>query len=232
VALFSHQQFCAFLSLHLSGCTQTRYLDARTRTLQDSPVVQCSEARYEPLGSDGGMSFDYRFASTTELTGHMKLRLWVEAVDADDMDLFVAIQKLDRDGQLIPFVFYSLNVNGPAALGWLRVSHRELDERRSRPEQPVHSHLREQRLSPGEPVPVDIEIWPSSTRFLEGQSLRVRIQGRDIQQDSAPNAPFARHENTRNGGTHIIHTGGAYDAYLLVPEIPPLTTELPDTGGS
>ncbi|MFL6605807.1 MAG: CocE/NonD family hydrolase [Steroidobacteraceae bacterium] len=207
------------------------YLHATTRTLQDQPVEESSEARYQPLDSDGGVSFDYTFTQTTELTGHMKLRLWVEAVGADDMDLFVAVQKLDRDGRLVPFVFYSLNENGPAALGWLRVSHRELDEQRSRPEQPVHLHVREQRLAPGQQVQVDIEIWPSSTRFLAGQTLRVRVQGRDIPTDSAPNAPFARHGETRNAGTHIIHTGGPYDSHLLVPMIPAATFERPEHGG-
>jgi|KBSSwiStaDraftv2_1062776.scaffolds.fasta_scaffold00422_23 predicted acyl esterase len=207
------------------------YLDARTRTLHDNPVDDISEARYEPLDPDGGMSFDYTFTQTTELTGHMKLRLWVEAVGADDLDLFVAIQKLDRNGELVPFVFYSLNENGPAALGWLRVSHRELDLQRSRPEQPVHLHLREQRLAPGQLVRVDIEIWPSSTRFLAGQTLRVRIQGSDIPIDSLPNAPFARHEETRNAGIHVIHTGGPYDSHLLVPVIPPSPLVRPEAGG-
>jgi predicted acyl esterase len=68
--------------------------------------------------------------------------------------------------------------NGPVALGWLRVSHRELDEARSRPEHPVHPHTREWLLPPGEPVATEIEIWPSSMRFEAGQRLRVRVQGR------------------------------------------------------
>jgi hypothetical protein len=29
-----------------------------------------------------------------------------------------------------------------------------------------------------------------------------------------------RHEQTRNQGTHVIHTGGMFDSYLLVPVIP------------
>jgi predicted acyl esterase len=207
------------------------YLNAGTRTLHDNPVAETSEARYEPVDRGGGVSFDYTFTQATELTGHMKLRLWVEAVGGDDLDLFVAIQKLDRQGQLVPFVFYSLNENGPAALGWLRVSHRELDSQRSRPEQPVHLHLREQRLAPGQRVRVDIEIWPSSTLFGAGQTLRVRIQGSDIPTDSAPNTPFARHEETRNVGTHVIYTGGPYDSHLLVPVIPPSVPKWSDPEG-
>ena len=135
------------------------------------------------------------------------------------MDLFVAIHKLDRDGVRVPFIFYAMHEDGPVALGWLRASHRELDPDRSRPEQPFHSHTREQRLTVGERVPLEIEIWASSTLFLSGEKLRVVVQGRDIMEGTLPNAPFARHEETRNSGMHIIHAGGPYDSHLLIPVV-------------
>jgi len=142
------------------------------------------------------------------------------------MDLFVAIQKVDASGALVPFVFYAMLENGPVALGWLRVSHRELDAKRSTAEQPVHTHEREQLLKPRERVGVDVEIWPSSTVFRAAERLRVRIQGSDIYQEGLPNAPFARHEQTRNRGINVIHTGGpehggATPSHLLIPVIPP-----------
>jgi len=196
------------------------FLDARDSALHDSPVSAAGAVSYDPLSPAGRAVFDYEFKEETELTGHMKLRLWVEAIGADDMDLFVAIQKVDCDGSLVPFVFYAMLENGPVALGWLRVSHRELDPARSRPEQPFHPHTREDLLRPGEPVAADIEIWPSSTRFAVGQRLRVVVQGRDVMTESLPNTPFARHQDTRNRGLHRIHTGAEYDSYLLVPVVP------------
>jgi uncharacterized protein len=195
------------------------YLNGPDKKLAGDPLPAATETRYDSQSAEGRAVFDHEFTTDTELTGHMKLRLWVEAVGSDDMDLFVAVQKFDRDGSYVPFVFYAMLETGPVALGWLRVSHRELDEKRSRPEQPVHPHTREQRLKPGERVPVDIEIWPSSTLFRAGQKLRVVVQGKDIEDKGLPNAPFARHENTRNKGTHVIHSGGQYDSYLLVPVV-------------
>jgi len=135
--------------------------------------------------------------------------------------VFVAIEKLDVQGQRVPFVFYAMSENGPVALGWLRASHRELDAQRSRPEQPFHRHVQEQRLAPGERVALEIEIWPSSTRFEAGESLRLIVQGRDIVEPTVPNAPFARHEDTRNRGSHVLHTGERYDSHLLIPVVPP-----------
>jgi len=196
------------------------FLDAASGKLLDAPASAQGAARYEMNGATTRALFDYIFEHDTELTGHMKLRLWVEAVGADDMDLFIAIQKLEGDGTHVPFVFYAMNEDGPVALGWLRASHRELDPERSHPEQPFHRHTREERLRPGEPVAVEIEIWPSSTAFRAGQQLRVVVQGRDVMNHGIPNAPYARHENTRNRGVHVIHTGGAYDSHLLVPVIP------------
>jgi predicted acyl esterase len=198
------------------------YLDAGRGALADSPSATGTAARYDPTTAEGRAVFDYRFEQDTELTGHMKLRATVEAEGADDMDLFVAVHKLDANGAYVPFVFYSMLENGPVALGWLRVSHRELDPVRSTPQQPVHTHAREQLLQPGERVAVDIEIWPSSTRFRAGEQLRVVIQGQDVQQEGLPNAPFARHERTRNRGAHVIHTGGTTDSHLLIPVIPPV----------
>ena len=43
----------------------------------------------------------------------------------------------------------------------------------------------------------------------------------DIYRDALPNLPFARHEELRNAGRHVIHTGGRHDSHLLVPVIPP-----------
>jgi predicted acyl esterase len=197
------------------------YLDAASKSLAGSSFANESEVRYPTDGgADGRAEFVHRFAAPTELTGPIKLKLWVEAEGADDMDLFVGVQKLDSGGNLVPFSFLNALEDGPVALGWLRVSHRELDEERSTAEQPWHPHRRESRLEPGQVVPVEIEIWPSSTRFAAGEQLRLLVQATDIQQ-YPPGVVSMAHSVTRNLGTHVIHTGGKYNSHLLVPVIPP-----------
>jgi len=201
-------------------CYEPLWLDAARGTLEPAPVETAASVAYDPLDEAGEARFDHRFATDTELTGYMKLRLWVEAQGADDMDLFVALQKLDDAGDPVGMTFYAFYENGPVALGWLRASHRALDPDRSTPWQPVHFHRAEGRLEPGVPVPVDIEIWPSATLFRAGETLRVVVKGMDIYRDALPNLPFARHEDLRNKGMHIIHAGGQFDSHLLVPVIP------------
>ena len=200
---------------------QTRYqplwLDARSGLLgpQRVPAPDC--VRYD--ARQGRATFDHTFAQATELTGHSKLRLWIQAEGSDDMDLFVALQKLDVERREVGMTFYAFYGNGPVALGWLRASHRALDPVRSTDWQPFHPHDAEQRLGAASIVPLDIEIWPSATRFAAGETLRVVVQGSDVYQDALPRLPFARHEETRNSGTHILWTGGEYDSHLLVPVV-------------
>jgi predicted acyl esterase len=204
------------------------FLDARSGTLKRVPVKVASQARYEAYGDQSRcpfaygaqrVQFDHVFTEQTELTGYAKLRLWVEAVSADDMDIFVALQKFDRKGNYVPFPAFSVLEDGPVALGWLRVSHRELDAKRSTPQQPWLLHQRLLKLEPGVPVPVEIEIWPSSTRFAKGEMLRLVVQGSDIY-TYAKWMVLAGHPKTRNAGVYRIHTGDRYDSHLLVPVIP------------
>jgi predicted acyl esterase len=104
----------------------------------------------------------------------------------------------------------------PGAPGLLRVSLRELDEARSTPSEPFHTHRTELLLKPNEIVPVEIGIWPSSKLWHAGQQLQVVVSGHYIREPGWFE-PF-RWE-LRNQGTHIIHTGGKYNSHLLIPKI-------------
>ena len=193
------------------------YLDARTASLVPEPPAEEGTVAYE--ATEGTAVFDYTFDADTELTGYTKLRLWVEAQGADNLDLFVGMQKLNTEGDQVSFPFFSTFDDGNVALGWLRVSRRELDEEASSPQQPVYLHQGDVPLSPGEVVPVEIEIWPSGTLFRAGETLRLVIQGHDL--NVYPAEAFAqRHAYTVNAGRHVLHTGGRYDSHLLVPEVP------------
>jgi predicted acyl esterase len=194
------------------------HLDAASGRLSAAAPAAESSAEYPADSLDGRAVFDHRFEEATELIGPMKLRLWVQAEGADDMDLFVAIQKLDRDGGIVPFPFLNALEDGPVALGWLRASHRELDPERSTPERPWHPHRRREPLPAGEAVPVEIEVWPSGTRFAADESLRLVVAGADVYRYSEPVVAMAH--DTINAGTHVIRTGGRYDSHLLVPVVP------------
>jgi predicted acyl esterase len=196
------------------------YLDEAGLTAEPGAA---SAAEYDAEGG-GRLVFDHVFAEETRLVGHMALRLWVSIAEGDDMDIFVAVQKLDAADEVVPFAFYAQFENGPVALGWLRASHRELDPA-SEPWRPVLKHERELPLTPGEITPVDIEIWPSGTRFAAGEGLRLVIQGRDVYDYPEPSV-YARHRDLRNKGRQKVHMGGEHPSRLLVATIPRGGTDL------
>ena len=193
------------------------YLDAASGAMSTKAVANRSSKVYH--ATEGMAAFDFCFDNDTELTGHMSLRLWVEARGNDDMDLFVVAQKLGRDGKRVPYTVYGVNWVAEPARGFLRASHRELDPTRSTPGQPWHTHRIEQLLSPGEIVPVDIEFWPMGCLWHAGETLRILIAGHPILHVGNPVTGESL-VSARNKGEHVIWTGGPYDSRLLIPKTP------------
>ncbi len=195
--------------------TYTRlYLNADDGSLNREPVDQEASISYD--ANTGEANFDLVMEEETEITGFAKLRLWVEADGSSDMDLFVYLQKVRDDGTIIPVTVFG--ENDPGAPGKLRVSHRELDAEKSTDYLPIHTHRSEQLLEKGEIVAVDVEIWPSSRIWHKGETLRVNVAPRLVR-DATWFLPLVY--ETRNEGRHIIHTGGRFDSYLVVPVVPP-----------
>ena len=55
-----------------------------------------------------GWSDTYREVARHGGTGGMKLKVWMSTPDAQDMDIFVAVQKLDAYGDVTGFPFYAV----------------------------------------------------------------------------------------------------------------------------
>ena len=84
--------------------------------------------------------------------------------------------------------------------------------------QPVLRHARVLPLTDGEPTCLEIEIWPSGTRFEAGEGLRLVVQGRDVY-DYPAELMADRHCETVNRGAHRLFSGGHFDSHLLVPVV-------------
>ncbi|KON68875.1 acyl esterase [Peribacillus butanolivorans] len=200
------------------------YLDGKAMALQNEPSKDEIKLSYkaDPGQTENNeLRFKTTFKEDTELTGYMKLKLWVSAEDTDDMDLFVGIKKYDRRGNEVYLPDYNHIENGQVATGWLRVSHRELDTEKSTPYQPWLKHEKLLKLKKGEIVPVEIEILPSSTLFKAGESLVLVVKSSEIiAEGSAQMKTRYEHTETVNKGNHLVYAGGKYDSFLLVPVIP------------
>lgn len=188
------------------------YLDANKKSLSYDASYEHTSAGYD--AKTGELCFDIKFKEDTEISGFLKLHLWAEALGHDDMDLFVTVQKLDKKGNFLPtWVFGERH---PGAWGKMRASRRHQDPALASEIQPVQSLDRVEKLSPGEIVPLEIELYPYSRFWHKGEQLRLRIAGRYIRDPWFE--PFSW--DISNEGQHIVHTGGQYDSYLQIPVIP------------
>jgi predicted acyl esterase len=134
--------------------------------------------------------------------------------------LCVTIRNLDPNGKEIHGIG-SIGDLVPVTKGWLRASQRKLDSQRSTEYQPYHRHDEIQKLIPGQVVPVDIEIWPTSMVFEAGHRLALDIEAHDGHGSSLflHNDPDDRCESNL-AGTNTIHTGSKHHSFLLLPVIP------------
>lgn len=204
------------------------YLDGGERRLCTQAPADETSVAYDAESNPGLVSFIVRFDERTTMVGYPKVRLWVDADGADDMDLFVFVQKLSVNGTplqefTVPnqsAMIHDLTENGASILrykgasGRLRVSMRHLDEAASTDEIPVHSFDRIEKLNPGQVVDVEIELSPVGLVFYPGEQLRLVISAKNL---FGPWMPGLREYIPQNKGRHVVHGGGSRASYLQLP---------------
>jgi predicted acyl esterase len=211
------------------------HLDPAGMTLSPAPAGREATVAYDALGN--GVTFRTApMPRDTEITGPIAAKLFVASSTAD-ADLFVIVRVFDPHGKELTFMG-STDPNTPIANGWLRVSHRRLDPRRSQPWRPYHPHDRVEPLVPGEVYECDVEIVPSCIVVPAGWQVALTIRGKDYEYDGEL-SEFGKkfHYATRGtggmthndpdnrppdvfGGKVTLHAGGSRESYLLLPIIP------------
>ena len=163
--------------------------------------------------------FSWALREDTELTGPMATRLWVEAEDTDDLNLFVGVEKW-RNGRFVPFEGGFGYGRDRIATGWQRASLRRLDPEQSTPWEPVPACTERQPLRAGEVVAVDVALGPSATQFRAGDQLRLVVAGRQLDPRNPLTGHFPAAYPDSPRGRAILHWGPERDAHLLLPVVP------------
>jgi len=195
------------------------YLNAENLDGGYEPFGNESEVVYDP--KDETTTFNFRVPEDIEVTGFMKLNLWVECRGHDNMDLFPWVMKLGQNKEYIPIECMGAPYRG--AWGFLRCSHRDLHPTLATDFQPIHAHTGEERMKPGEIFPVQIEFYPHSRVWHKGEYISIQLAGRFIKTEWFHDVAM-NHDTDNGAGKHVIHTGGKYDSYLQIPVIPPKYT--------
>lgn len=204
------------------------FLDGTSAGLSAQQPLSETINSYDAQAEQTGLSFTMRVDETTEFVGYPKARLWVEAAGADDMDIFVFLQKLDANG--VALEQFNVPNHGPqmeaitrhgasilkykGSNGRLRVSMRHLDEAKSTDAIPVHSFDRVEKLAEGEIVCVDIDMFPVGLLLHPGEQLRFVVTGFHILGGVFPGRDNVAADNH---GRHVLHSGGTMGSFLQLP---------------
>jgi hypothetical protein len=211
------------------------YLNAADGLSLDSTPPETEGAvSFEALGD--GLTFSTPpLEQEMEITGPIAATLFVSSSTAD-ADLFLVVRVFDPKGGEVVFQG-ALDPHTPVAQGWLRASHRKLDETLSDPWRPYHSHDEAQPLQPGETYELAIEIWPTCVVVPAGHRVALTVRGKDYEYPGggARLASFVNvmrgcgpflHDDPNDrpsdtfGGTTTIRTGGDRRSFVVLPVIP------------
>lgn len=186
------------------------------------------------------VAFTHTFSKPTNLVGLPKAVLYMSTLDSNNMDVYVIIRKLDRNGKSL------LNLNIPwssiashgaspdkisdipkrnvnnlmfhvGSMGILRASRRAIDHSKSIHENyPFHPHDKDDYITPGEIIKLEIGIWAMGVEYEEGESVRAEVHG---------NSPMLRGEfpsedpfpEMASKGIHRVHVGGETASHVILP---------------
>ncbi len=210
------------------------YLDLAAGAL--GPETSRAATQSFPAMGDGLTFLTAPLAAATEITGPAAARLFISSTTAD-ADIFVVFRVFTADLREVVFQG-AIDPHTPIAQGWLRASHRACDPARSSEFRPWHMHQAREMLAPGEIVPLDIEILPTSIVAPAGARLALTVRGRDYEHGASGGrlsnfkneltgcGPFL-HDDARDrpaelfAGWTTLHQDAERKPYLLLPVIPP-----------
>jgi uncharacterized protein len=210
------------------------YLQPAGQALVQDEPADCAAVTFEAQG-DGITFVSAPMRDALEITGPLAARLRISS-STSDADFFLVLRVFTADLREVTFAG-AIDPHTPVAQGWLRASHRELGMQLSREWRPYHTHRKIQKLAPGEPVRLDIELWPTSIVVPAGCRLALSVRGKDyvfaektglklsnFKNELRGCGPFL-HDDPRDrpppefAGRTTLHFGDGHPAYILLPVI-------------
>jgi putative CocE/NonD family hydrolase len=193
------------------------FLRSRNRLLIDPEPFETSSAPPDgfyqaPLHvTDAAGSVSYRtppFAEDTTMIGPAALHLHA-SIDTEDTNWIVTLNDVSPDGR-----------RSALTTGWLKASHRELDEERSEHGSPRHPHTRAEPVPPGEVIEYVIRVYPIANMFRQGHSLELVIKSIEAPSDvSGLLPPDSIHLNSARATTHKIFRDSEFQSRLVLPVV-------------
>ncbi len=99
-------------------------------------------------------------------------------VRTEDADLFLVVRVFAPDLKEVVFQRRARSAHA-GGTGWLRASHRKLDQKLTLPYRPYHTHDELQPMKPGTVYELDVEIWPTCIVVPAGHRIALTVRGKD-----------------------------------------------------
>jgi predicted acyl esterase len=210
------------------------YFDFASGGLAAAPLkAEHGNVSFDAMG-DGITLLTPPLTAETEFTGPSALKLFLSST-TEDADIFAVLRVFSPDMKEIVFQG-AIDPHTPIGQGWLRASHRKLDDAISKPWRPYHTHDERQPLKPGIPVEMDVEIWPTSIVVPAGYRIALTIRGKDYEHACRGGklsnfknelrgcGPFLHDDPTDRpanifSGKTTLHSSKDLKPYLLLPII-------------
>jgi predicted acyl esterase len=140
----------------------------------------------------------------TEVAGPITLNLYASC-RGTDMNFFIGLWEADPEGK-----------ETCLTRGLLKASHRELDQKKSKPWLPVHTHTAPQPLVPGQVYQFSINLYPTANLFKAGHRIVLKISSAD---DEPENLYQVGHEHlcSQTPNTITVYHNAQYPSRLLLP---------------
>jgi uncharacterized protein len=211
------------------------YLNSADFSLGETSLTGEARVTFDALG-EGVTFMTPPLKAETEITGPVAAKLFVSS-STTDADLFLVLRVFSADMKEIVFQG-AIDPHTPIAQGWLRASHRKLDPDLTLPYRPYHTHDEKQPLTPGQPVELDIELWPASIVVPAGYRVALTVRGKDYEYGGGSGGKLSNFKNELKGcgpflhddpvdrpqeifgGQTTLHFGVNRPAYLLLPVVP------------
>jgi len=150
------------------------------------------------------------------VTGPVACTLYA-AIDQDDTNWFLSLRDVQPSGKEVELT-----------KGFLKASHRALDEARSTPSEPYHPHTETEPVAPGEIVEYAIALSPMSNVFKAGHRIKfviscmdhARARDYELAPESLGRTHSPWHLCSSMTTLHKIHHDEAHPSHVLLPIIP------------
>ncbi len=113
---------------------------------------------------------------------------------------------------------FSMTGIAPLSQGWMKASHRRLDEEKSKPGEPYHLHDRVEPAVPGRIYEYAIALSPTAHVFKAGHRIQVQVLSMDSIRDPGQHHGVFHLPISRTT-LHKVYRDRKHRSHILLPVI-------------